>query len=62
MELGVNAFPMHPNCKCSTYGIHELKRKDGTSNLDRFVVHYTMNGYKQWFENKVAEEKRKRKK
>lgn len=34
MEVGVNMYPMHPNCRCSTYGIIEMKRKDGTSNID----------------------------
>ena len=33
-ELGVTAAPLHPNCRCSTYGIIEMKRKDGTSNID----------------------------
>ena len=33
-ELGVNMPPRHPNCRCSTYGIIEMKRKDGTSNID----------------------------
>lgn len=32
-ELGVTAAPLHPNCRCSTYGIIEMKRKDGTSNI-----------------------------
>lgn len=33
-EMGVTAAPLHPNCRCSTYGIIEMKRKDGTSNID----------------------------
>ena len=33
-EVGVTAAPVHPNCRCSTYGIIEMKRKDGTSNID----------------------------
>ena len=61
-EIGINLFPMHPNCRCSRYGIHELKRKDGTSNLDRYEVHENMDGYKQWFEREVEKEKARRRK
>lgn len=32
--MGENFPVMHPNCKCSTYGIIEMVRKDGSSNLD----------------------------
>lgn len=35
-EIGVTAPPIHPNDRCSTYGIIEMKRKDGTSNLDGY--------------------------
>lgn len=35
-ELGVTAPPIHPNDRCSTYGVIEMKRKDGTSNLDGY--------------------------
>ena len=35
-RMGINMKPMHPNCKCSSYGVIEMKRKDGTSNLDDY--------------------------
>ena len=35
-EVGVTAPPIHPNDKCSTYGIISMKKKDGTSNIDGF--------------------------
>ena len=35
-EKGVNMFPMHPNCRCSTFAQFELVYKDGRTNLDEF--------------------------
>ncbi len=36
MEIGVNVAPLHPSCRCSFYGVIEMKRKDGSSNLDEY--------------------------
>ena len=36
MEMGVNVAPLHPFCRCSFYGVIEMKRKDGGSNLDEY--------------------------
>lgn len=36
MEPGVNVAPLHPFCRCSFYGVIEMKRKDGTSNTDEY--------------------------
>ena len=36
-ELGVNSPLFHPNCKCSDFGIIEMKYKDGSSNLDDYM-------------------------
>ncbi|MBG9981739.1 minor capsid protein [Aerococcaceae bacterium DSM 111020] len=36
--MGETMFPFHPNCRCSTYGIIEMVKKDGTSNLDDYDV------------------------
>lgn len=35
-ERGVNLYPMHPNCRCSTYGHREMEYKDERSTLDEF--------------------------
>lgn len=35
-ERGRNMFPLHPNCRCSTFGHVELHYKDGRSTLDKF--------------------------
>lgn len=44
MEIGYNMYPMHPNCRCNTYGIIKMERKDGTSNLDEFEVRESKSG------------------
>ena len=36
MEMGGNVAPLHPFCRCSFYGVIEMKRKDGGSNLDEY--------------------------
>lgn len=38
VEKGVNMFPMHPNCRCSSYGHIKMDYKKGGSTLDREVV------------------------
>lgn len=38
VEKGVNMYPMHPNCRCSSYGHIELEYKDGRSTLDEYEV------------------------
>ena len=35
-EIGVNLKPLHPNCRCSAYGVIKMERKDGTSNADEY--------------------------
>lgn len=40
-EIGVSAAPLHPNCRCRDYGIIELRKKDGTSNIDGDLVEDT---------------------
>ena len=35
-EKGLTMFPMHPNCRCSSYGHIEMEYKDGRSTLDEF--------------------------
>lgn len=35
-EKGLTMFPMHPNCRCSSYGHIEMEYKDGRSTLDDF--------------------------
>ena len=35
VEKGVNMFPMHPNCRCSSYGHIKMDYKAGGSTLDR---------------------------
>lgn len=35
-EKGLTMFPLHPNCRCSSYGHIEMKYKDGRSTLDEF--------------------------
>ncbi|MBF0699435.1 minor capsid protein [Streptococcus danieliae] len=34
VEKGLNMYPMHPNCRCSSYGHIEMKHKTGDSTLD----------------------------
>lgn len=34
-EKGVNMYPMHPNCRCSSYGHIKMNYKKGGSTLDR---------------------------
>lgn len=41
MEIGVNAPPFHPNCRCHTKARFKLDRKDGTSNIGK------TDGYKR---------------
>ena len=38
VEKGVNMYPMHPSCRCSSYGHIEMKYKDGGSTLDREIL------------------------
>lgn len=35
VEKGVNMYPMHPNCRCSSYGHIKMEYKAGGSTLDR---------------------------
>lgn len=35
VEKGVNMYPMHPNCRCSSYGHIKMDYKAGGSTLDR---------------------------
>lgn len=35
-KMGLNLYPQHPNCRCSSYAVHEMKRKDGTDNLEEY--------------------------
>ncbi|MEQ9809193.1 minor capsid protein [Streptococcus jiangjianxini] len=35
VEKGVNMYPMHPNCRCSSYGHIKMEYKSGGSTLDR---------------------------
>lgn len=35
-EIGVNLKPLHPNCRCSAYGVIKMERKDGTSSADEY--------------------------
>lgn len=35
-EIGETCAPFHPNCRCSDFAQIEMKRKDGTSNLDEY--------------------------
>lgn len=37
--IGVNCHPMHPNCRCSRYGIIEMHHKEKGSNLKDFDVY-----------------------
>lgn len=34
VEKGLNMYPMHPNCRCSSYGHIEMKYETGGSTLD----------------------------
>ncbi|WP_303976781.1 minor capsid protein, partial [Streptococcus danieliae] len=34
VEKGLNLYPMHPNCRCSSYGHIEMKYETGGSTLD----------------------------
>ncbi|MGQ7330807.1 minor capsid protein [Streptococcus suis] len=49
VEKGVNMYPMHPNCRCSSYGHIKMDYKAGGSTLDREAP----NG--AWDEAKQAE-------
>ena len=42
-EMSSNLPPLHPNCRCSFFGQIEIKRKDGTTNLDDFADWKGMN-------------------
>lgn len=48
VEKGVNLYPMHPNCRCSSYGHIKMDYKAGGSTLDREAP----NGV--WGEDKKA--------
>lgn len=37
-SMGYNLPPLHPNCRCSTYGIIRMDKKDGTSNMDEYDI------------------------
>lgn len=37
-EKGLTMFPIHPNCRCSSYGHIEMEYKDGKSTLDEFKL------------------------
>ena len=49
VEKGVNMYPMHPNCRCSSYGHIKMNYKAGGSTLDREAS----NGV--WGEDKQTE-------
>ncbi|MCK4023021.1 minor capsid protein [Streptococcus suis] len=49
VEKGVNMYPMHPNCRCSSYGHIKMDYKAGGSTLDREAP----NGV--WGEDETAE-------
>ena len=49
VEKGVNMYPMHPNCRCSSYGHIKMEYKAGGSTLDREAP----NGV--WGEDKSTE-------
>lgn len=49
VEKGVNMYPMHPNCRCSSYGHIKMEYKAGGSTLDREA----QNGV--WGEDKSTE-------
>lgn len=38
VEMGLNFYPMHPNCKCSAYGHIHLEATDGSTTLDNFNI------------------------
>ncbi|MGQ7457108.1 minor capsid protein [Streptococcus suis] len=52
VEKGVNMYPMHPNCRCSSYGHIKMEYKAGGSTLDREAS----NGV--WGEDDKAEAKK----
>ncbi len=37
-SMGFNVPPLHPNCRCHTYGVIRMDKKDGTSNLDEYDI------------------------
>ena len=52
VEKGINMYPMHPNCRCSSYGHIKMEYKAGGSTLDREAS----NGV--WGEHDKAEAKK----
>lgn len=38
VEKGVNMYPMHPNCRCSSYGHIKMEYKAGGSTLDEYKI------------------------
>lgn len=37
-SMDYNLPPLHLNCRCSTYGIIRMDKKDGTSNMDEYEI------------------------
>lgn len=44
-QIGVNCHPMHPNCRCSRYGIIEMHHKVKGSNLGEFDVYDSVDDW-----------------
>lgn len=44
-QIGVNCHPMHPNCRCSRYGIIEMRHKIKGSNLSDFDVYDSVDDW-----------------
>lgn len=50
-EIGISMPPLHPNCRCSTYGHIIMEYKDGTTTLEEFEI---IEDYDDWYKNNIA--------
>lgn len=47
-EMGVNLYPLHPNCRCSSRNHIIMRYKDGRTTLDEFEV---IDDFDSWYDD-----------